>query len=43
MFLNLKTSFVLNLLIVMFSDFLNHPSGSKSVQGGREMMYVIIV
>ena len=43
MFLNLKTSLVLNLLKVMFSDFLNHPSGSKSVQGGREMMYVIIV
>ncbi len=27
----------------MFSDFLNHPSGSKSVQGGREMMFVNIV
>ena len=43
MFFNFKTSFVLNLLIVMFSDFFNHPSGSKSVQGGREMMFVIIV
>ncbi len=27
----------------MFADFLNHPFGSKSVQGGREMMFVVIV